>query len=621
MAIPTQFRPTNPRLGISYATFTSAIIGFVIVLAIFEQLGINNQSLKPLIIGVPILFFVIIGGITRTVLVEDFYTSGRRVPPIYNGLALAASGIGGIGFFSFTGALYLIGFDILALALGWAAGFTLMVFLFFPYLRKFGAYSLPGFFGERFRSPALRIMTVLLLLVPSFMLLTAELGLAAKITGHFVALEPSTMLTLLAGLAVAMTLLGGIRALTWTQCAQGIVLFIGLMVPLVILTMTFSNLPVPHISYGNLLDQISSFENQSGIQNTTPMALSDAIPKPESTTMQKPFLQAFGLIGQTDFLLLVICFMAGIATLPSLLQRAGTSLGVAGARQSAAWGTLFLAFLLITFPALASFAKYLTLHDLIGKNVGDMPSWLNSLRDAQIIEAPNDNRDGILSLQEFHIPRDSVALALPFLAGYSAVVLFGLLAIAGLSAGFAAINAQLVSIASTISNDLFYSTAFPRASASKRLLVARLALIATAALAGFFVISSKLDALRMLIWAVSISAGSFFPVLLLSIWWRPITPMGALAGTWSGFLVTSGYILGVEWDYTPLIFGIDSLVAAIIGMPVSFLVTIAVSLLIPQQDEELQKDLDEQLDETRVAAGETVHDRYLRILARRQGLN
>ena len=620
MAIPTQFRPANPRLGTSYATFTSAITGSVIVLAIFEQLGINDLWLGPFMIGIPVLFYLAIGAMTRTVLVEDFYTAGRRVPHVYNGLALAASGLGGIAFFAFSGALYLAGFDIMALALGWVAGFALMLVLFIPYLRKFGAYSLPGYLGERFRSKTLRIMAVFVLAIPAFMLLIAEIHLAAKITAYFMSAPAQTITLLIATGAIFMTVFGGLRALTWTQCAQGIVLFLGLVTPLVILTVFFSNLPVPHITYGGLLKQISALEVAGGLQPTLQTELTFAIPGPGLTAVQKPFLQPFGLITSSDFFLLVLCFMAGTASWPGLLQRAGTSLSVAGARQSGAWAVFLLALLLITLPALATFAKYISLHELVGKSFAQLPAWFETLTTAQLIEAGDDNRDGVLGLQELLIARDSIALALPIMAGFP-YVLVGLMAIAGLSAGLAAANAQIVSIANAISNDLFFAITFPRASAAKRLLAARLLIVATAIAGAMFAASLELDVLRVAAWALSLSAGGFFPVLLLSIWWRPLTAAGAIAGMMSGFLITGAYILGVELGDFPLLFGIDSLVAGIIGMPSGLLAAFAVSLVSRNRagrEEETAMN-DELLDEMRVAAGETTHDRYLRVLSRRHG--
>ncbi len=622
MAIPTQFRPTNPRLGTSYATFTSAIAGSVIVLAIFEQLGINDLWLGPFMIGIPVLFYLAIGLMTRTVLVEDFYTSGRRVPHTYNGLALAASGTGGIAFFAFSGALYLVGFDIMALALGWIAGFTLMLVLFVPYLRKFGAYSLPGYLGERFRSKSLRLVAVMLLIVPAMMLLAAEIHLGAKITAYFMAVPAQAITLFIAAVAILMTVFGGLRALTWTQCAQGIVLFLGLLTPLVILTTTFSNLPVPHITYGGLLKQIAALEVAGGLQPTLQTDLTYALPGPELGVVHKPFLQPFGLLGTTDFLLLALCFMTGTAALPSLLQRAGTSLSVAGARQSGAWAVFLLALLLITLPVLATFAKYISLHELIGKPFSQLPTWFETLTAAQLIEAGDDNRDGILGLQEFLVSRDSIALALPIMAGFP-YVLVGLIAIAGLSAGLAAANAQIVSIANAISNDLFYAIAFPQASAAKRLLVARLLIIACGITGALLASSFELDVLRVAAWALSLSAASFFPVLLLSIWWRPLTAGGATAGMLTGFIVTAAYILGVESADFPLVFGLDSLVAGIIGMPLGLLVAFATSLLFkrkPTEETDGGQDIaDELLDEMRVAAGETTYDRYLRIMSRRQG--
>ena len=214
MAFQSNSRPANPNIGTSYATFASIIIGLVIILVIFEQLGINNLWLGHVIMAAPICAYLVIGFMMRTILIDDFYVSGRRVPAFYNGLAYASVSFGGIGFFALTGSLFLIGFDALVLGLGLVAGLVLMAIFFVPYIRKFGAYTLASFLGERFDSKIIRITAGLFLLVPSMMLLSAEIRIAAEVISQFTATNFKTLIIVVATVVVLSNILGGMRSLT-----------------------------------------------------------------------------------------------------------------------------------------------------------------------------------------------------------------------------------------------------------------------------------------------------------------------------------------------------------------------------------------------------------------------
>ena len=151
------YRQANPHLGAHFGVITSGFVSLVILLAMFEQLGWAHSLLGEATILIPLCLYLAIALATRTFDIRDYFVSGRRVPPVYNGAVLAAVLVGGTGFFAYAGTLFFLGFDGLAIGLGWAAGLLAGGLLFVPYLRKAGAYTVPAFLGQRFRSRAIRV--------------------------------------------------------------------------------------------------------------------------------------------------------------------------------------------------------------------------------------------------------------------------------------------------------------------------------------------------------------------------------------------------------------------------------------------------------------------------------
>ena len=186
---PSRRRQANPNLGAYFGIVASAFVSLVVGLAMFEQLGWQQTSLAQAMILVPLVLYLGIAFGARAINVEDFFVSGRRVPPVYNGAVLSAVLIGGTGFFGYTGTLFFLGFDALAIGLAWTTGLLLSGLLFVPYLRKSGAYTLPGFFGHRFRSRSIRALASGLLVPPVALLLAAEIKIAALIAAMFLPLS------------------------------------------------------------------------------------------------------------------------------------------------------------------------------------------------------------------------------------------------------------------------------------------------------------------------------------------------------------------------------------------------------------------------------------------------
>ena len=236
MIAPTRLRSPNPHLGAYYGIVTATLVSLVIVLAMLEQLGWGRAALAQIMMIVPIVLYLLIAIGARTFQAEDFFASGRRVPPVYNGFVLSAVAVGGVGFLGYTGTAFFLGFDAMAIGLGWTFGMLAAAILFVPYLRKAGSYTVPSFFGHRFRSRLLRAGASALQLPPLALLLAAEIKIAALIASLFLPLSFGVAVVLIAALIAAIAILGGMRSVTWAGSAEFLVGAVGLAVVVTIVS-------------------------------------------------------------------------------------------------------------------------------------------------------------------------------------------------------------------------------------------------------------------------------------------------------------------------------------------------------------------------------------------------
>ncbi len=610
MALNTATPSVNPRLAASFGIFTSAFTSLVLVLIILEQLGLDQVWIYELIIILPVLFYVGIGLLVRTSNVEDFFVSGQRVPPFYNGFTMSANVIGGAGLLGLIGAFFFIGYNVLAVAIGWCAGLGLMSAVFAPYLRKTGAFTLPGFFGIRFSSRVVRLVAAFVLMPPVLMLLAAELRVGQAVASVFLPFPAEYLLQAGLALVVLTVVFGGMRSLTWTQCVQFIVVIFGITVPLVMISVMITNLPLPQLSYGSLLQDMPALESARKLTGQGTLSLSEALPPVDATALTRPFVEMFGTIGRWDFFALTLCIMLGTTVLPTQIARMSTSPNVSAVRRSFGWAALFAGFVILTIPAYAAFIKFNVLQHLLGVPLSQIPPSGRKLELLGLITLSGSQIDPALGSAKVLFNRDTVTLMLPTISGLPQV-LIGLAGAGAIAAVLGAAASQLVALANVLSNDLYYPMFSRSASPSRRLLVARLAMAVIAVAVFFLAIQPQLDPLRMTIWAFSVCAGVFFAPLALAIWWRGLTSFGAITGMLVGLAVTGGYILfttdgGYPW------FGVDSLTAAVLGVPVSLLTAFTASLLSPQPDQQTV----ELVNEMHIPSGETIHSRLVRLAAR-----
>jgi cation/acetate symporter len=528
------------------------------------------------------------------------------VPAFLNGLIAAITVLGATGLLALTGAFYLIGADALCLGLGYLAGFVLAGVVLAPFLRKFGAYTLPSYLGQRFESRTVRVSGALLLALPVLLILVAEIRVGAALAKGLLGINRGNLIWP-AAIAILITIApGGMRSLTWSNAAWALVALIALLVPVTILSLLMTNLPFPQLTYGRLLGALGHLEAGNGIFPRAVDALAFELPSIGNLAMAKPFAQQFGAIGPTSFALVALTVMAGTAAMPSLLVRAGTNTSVADTRRALVWSLLLLGLVLLTLPAIAVFARTLVLTELAGKSPDRLPEWFQAL--VQTGQASYDAQAAKVQAVSLRLRRDGVLLALPQLAGFPAVLTY--LAASGIvAAALAGASARLLTLANMASEDLLYGARRRTPTLTARLAAARIALGLTAALAAFTAFHWNADPMRLVLWGMSLAAATVLPVLVMSIWWKRINAAGAAAGMAAGFTVTGLAILGDALLDGPGWLGIDSTLSAVFGIPAGIAAAMLVSLLTPAP----AKHVRELVRDLRVPGGETIHDREVRL--------
>ncbi|MCK2127905.1 cation acetate symporter [Thauera aromatica] len=244
------------RLRRYYGWYTVVFVLFVLLLAMGEYLGLSQPVIGHVFLFVTIAIYAAIGVMSRTTDVSEYYVAGRRVPAMFNGMATAADWMSAASFIGLAGTLYFSGFEGLAFVTGWTGGFVLVALLLAPYLRKFGQYTIPDFLGARYQGNVVRLVGLGAAVLASFVYLVAQIYGVGLVTSRFVSVEFEIGLFIgLAGILVC-SFLGGMRAVTWTQVAQYVILIIAYLVPVVILSYKLTGIPLPQAAYGSVLQKI-----------------------------------------------------------------------------------------------------------------------------------------------------------------------------------------------------------------------------------------------------------------------------------------------------------------------------------------------------------------------------
>jgi cation/acetate symporter len=255
-------RAFKAQLNKVYAWYTGGFIAFVIVLAVMEQMGLPRNWIGFIFLIATVALYAGIGIMSRTSDASEYYVAGRRVPAIYNGMATGADWMSAASFIGMAGTLYLTGYGGLAFIMGWTGGYCLVALLLAPYLRKFGQFTIPDFLGARYEGNLPRLIGIAAAILCSFTYVVAQIYGVGLITTRLSGLAFEVGIFVGLGGILVCSFLGGMRAVTWTQVAQYIILIIAYMIPVVWLSVKQTNFPVPQLIYGYQLEKVTAKEKE-----------------------------------------------------------------------------------------------------------------------------------------------------------------------------------------------------------------------------------------------------------------------------------------------------------------------------------------------------------------------
>jgi cation/acetate symporter len=291
--------------------------------------------------------------------------------------------------------------------------------------------------------------------------------------------------------------------------------------------------------------------------------------------------------GLWNFLALTFCLMVGTAGLPHILTRYYTTPSVRQARQSVGWSLFFIFLLYFTAPAYAAFARHAVFNNLVGSSVSDLPRWVTLWAPAGLFSIVDKLGDGVVQLGDFVVKStDFVVLATPEIAGLPFVIT-GLVMAGGLAAALSTADGLLLTIANAISHDLYFNVINPKASLLRRLTITKVLLIVTALIAAWTATYRLAIIVELVAWAFSLAAASFFPALVMGIWWKRANRAGAIAGMLVGLGVTLFYMIASRF-YGMTWFGTATVASGVFGIPLGFLTIWIVSLLTEAPSKEMQ---------------------------------
>jgi cation/acetate symporter len=255
-------RAFKQQLNKVYAWYTGGFVTFIVLLAIAEQMGLPRNWIGFVFLVATILLYGGIGVMSRTSDASEYYVAGRRVPAIYNGMATGADWMSAASFIGMAGTLYLSGYGGLAFIMGWTGGYCLVALFLAPYLRKFGQFTIPDFLGARYGGNTARLLGILAAILCSFVYVVAQIYGVGLITARLTGVDFAVGIFLGLGGILVCSFLGGMRAVTWTQVAQYIILIIAYMIPVVWLSVKQTGVPVPQAVYGAQLAKVTEREKQ-----------------------------------------------------------------------------------------------------------------------------------------------------------------------------------------------------------------------------------------------------------------------------------------------------------------------------------------------------------------------
>ena len=537
-----------------------------------------------IIVGLTFALYIGIAIWSKAGSTNEFYIAGKGVNPIANGMATAADWMSAASFISMAGIISFIGYDGSVYLMGWTGGYVLLALLLAPYLRKFGKFTVPDFIGDRYYSNVARTVAVFCALIVSFTYIAGQMRGVGIVFSRYLEVDINSGVFIGMGIVLFYAILGGMKGITYTQVAQYCVLIFAFMVPAIFISIQMTGNPIPQLGFGSqsadgvyLLDKLNGLHEELGFS--------------EYTSGSKSTLDVF---------LITAALMIGTAGLPHVIVRFFTVKKVSDARKSAGWALLFIAILYTTAPAIAVFARTNLIETVSEKEYSTMPYWFKKWEDTGLLKYDDKNDDNIIQylgdekLNELTIDKDIMVLANPEIAQLPNWVI-ALLAAGAIAAALSTAAGLLLVISSSISHDLIKRMVKPDISDKGELIAARISAFFAVLLAGYFGINPPDFVAATVALAFGLAAASFFPAIVLGIFYKKMNKEGAISGMLIGILSMLIYMTKFKFGWfggggpEDWWFGISPEGFGTIAMLINLIVSITVSNFTSQPPEKIIK--------------------------------
>jgi cation/acetate symporter len=544
------------------------------------------QTWTFIIVGVTFALYIAIAIWAKVATTSDFYIAGKTVHPLANGMATAADWMSAASFISMAGMIAFLGYDGSVYLMGWTGGYVLLALLLAPYLRKFGKFTVPDFVGDRYYSDLARIVAIICAVFVSFTYVAGQMRGVGIVFSRFLDLGINQGVIIGMIIVFFYAVLGGMKGITYTQVAQYCVLIFAYLVPVIFVSLMMTGNPIPQLGFGGtltdgsdmyLLDRLDGMMTDLGFTEYTD-----------------------GSKSTIDVFFITAALMVGTAGLPHVIIRFFTVPKVRDARLSAGYACIFIVLLYSTAPAVAAFVKTNLINSVDQVEYTQAPEWFHNWEVTGLLAFNDKNDDGRIQYladeesNELIIDPDIMVLASPEIAELPNWVV-GLVAAGGLAAALSTAAGLLLVLATAIAHDLLKRTFMPALNDKQELVIARVTIFGTVMVAGYFGINPPGFVAQTVAFAFGLAAASFFPAILMGIFFKRMNKEGAIAGMAAGITFTAAYIIyftfinpemnhaGHWW------FGISPEGIGTVGMLLNFAVALVVAKFSKQPPEEIQE--------------------------------
>ncbi|OED50766.1 cation acetate symporter [Endozoicomonas sp. (ex Bugula neritina AB1)] len=570
-------------------------------------MDLDTKTLTFLFVGISFALYIGIAIWSRAGSTKDYYVAGGGVHPLANGMATAADWMSAASFISMAGIISFMGRDGAQYLMGWTGGYVLLAMCLAPYLRKFGKYTVPDFVAERYYSQTARVVAVICVIFISFTYVAGQMRGVGIVFSRYLEVDITMGVVIGMGIVFIYAVLGGMKGITYTQVAQYCVMIFAYLVPAIFISMLITGNPIPQLGFGSTVEgtDMSVLEKLNGLSQELGFA--------QYTDGSKSTIDVF---------FITMALMVGTAGLPHVIVRFFTTPTVRDARKSAGYALLFIAILYTTAPAVASFARINLLQTVTNTEYQEMPEWFSNWENSGLIAWMDKNEDGKIqyvagaamagkpkftdargesgerlvsnsanaNANELYVDRDIMVLANPEIAQLPGWVI-ALVAAGGLAAALSTAAGLLLVISSSISHDLLKRNLMPNITDKQELLAARLSAAAAIGVAGLAGVYPPGFVASVVAFAFGLAAASFFPAILLGIFYKRMNREGAVTGMIVGLTFTAAYIIYFKFmggTSAGWWFGISPEGIGTLGMLLNFGVSFVVCHLTAPPPQEIQ---------------------------------